>query len=334
MQGIGLLEWDPKSGGWTLPKSQETALAARTKAAKQAEQDVADAGKADTYTFGSGLNARPIQTTAAIANALRTGVAPDVETATKAGQIAQKFGHDVRISIRGERGQDLQTGDLGKGYQTPASAQGSGSVPGERPSPQEEANIEGRKKFIVARTEGAANYEKGLNEAVVTGQELMSRMQEQKDAMTKFKTGGGGETRAKLAQMAQAAGMPEKVVNGIAGGDLGAMQEFNKLAVAGAMKSLQQSMQNLQGTGAGRITQKAIDKIFQFTEKMYQRSYDEQQGFNKWVKEGNEPADFQAEFAQRMDSEFKRKNLRAITDSSPPGSSAPRRYNPATGKIE
>jgi hypothetical protein len=113
--------------------------------------------------------------------------------------------------------------------------------------------------------------------------------------------------------MAQAIpGIPQSVVNGIAGGSLASMQEFNKLAAQTAMEQLKQSM-----GGAGRISQyefkvfqnnnpnlstdpDAIRKIFEFNNKIYRRDLSEQQAFNAHINSGGNPGDFPAQWAQRL----------------------------------
>jgi hypothetical protein len=173
-------------------------------------------------------------------------------------------------------------------------------------SPEEKAFAEGRAK-------DTNTYEAGLNDRVRQGTELNMRLQEQLDALSKFKAGGGGETRAALAQYAQGMpGMPKSVVDGIAGGDLAAMQEFNKLAAQTAMEQLKQSI-----GGQGRVAQMefkvflhnnpnlstdpdAIRKIFDFNTKLYNRDLTEQKAFNGWVDSGRNPASFQAAWAQEL----------------------------------
>jgi hypothetical protein len=177
----------------------------------------------------------------------------------------------------------------------------------------QDATDAANKKFLEGRAGEANNYEASLNGRVAQGTELNMRLQEQLGALDKFRAGGGGETRAQLAQIAQAIpGMPKSVVNGVAGGDLSAMQEFNKLAAQTAMEQLKQSM-----GGAGRISQyefkvfqnnnpnlstdpDAIRKIFDFNNKLYRRDLSEQQAFNQHIQSGANPSDFPAQWAQTL----------------------------------
>ena len=142
-----------------------------------------------------------------------------------------------------------------------------------------------------AASANMAEYEKGLNGRVASGQDLMMRINESRDALSKFKAGGGMEMRQQLAKIAQASGASNAVVDGIAGGDLSAAQEFQKLSAQQAMEALKQSM-----GGSGRISQaefkvfqqnnpnldtdpRAIEKVFNFATKVYQRDKAEQDAF-------------------------------------------------------
>jgi hypothetical protein len=149
---------------------------------------------------------------------------------------------------------------------------------------------------------------------VTQGADLNMRLKESADALKNFQAGGGKETRAQIAQVAQGMGMPDKVVNGIAGGDLASMQEFQKLAVTQAMESLKQTLASQSGQ-AGRMTQsefqqflkvnpnlstdpQAIKKLYNFSNRVYQRDLAEQQTFQQYLSQGGNPAGFPAYWAQ------------------------------------
>jgi hypothetical protein len=192
----------------------------------------------------------------------------------------------------------------------PATSQGYGKTTAQ------ETSDAATKAFLEGRAKGMNAYEDGLNGRVSQGGEMNMRLQEQLAALDKFKAGGGGETRAQLAQLAQGIpGMPASIVSGIAGGNLAAMQEFNKLAAQTAMEQLKQSM-----GGAGRISQyefkvfqnnnpnlstdpNAIRKIFDFNTRLYNRDLQEQQAFNQHVAAGADPASFPSKWAQQLASD-------------------------------
>jgi hypothetical protein len=151
----------------------------------------------------------------------------------------------------------------------------------------------------------AGAYKGTLDDRVRQGADLNMRLQESVGALQKFRAGGGAETRAQLASLAQAIpGVSQDTVNKIAGGDLGAMQEFNKLATQQAMEQLKQAM-----GGAGRISQAefkvfqannpnlstdpdAIRKIFDFNTRLYNRDLSEQQALQDYTAKGGNPAGF------------------------------------------
>jgi hypothetical protein len=185
--------------------------------------------------------------------------------------------------------------------------------------------------FVKKRAAGAADYETSLNGRVTQGADMNMRLQEQLKALNNFKAGGGGETRAQLAQIAQGVpGISPSIVNGIAGGNLASMQEFNKLAAQTAMEQLKQSM-----GGAGRISQyefkvfqnnnpnlstdpDAIRKIFDFNTKIFNRDLTEQKAFNAHVDAGGNPASFASQWQQRQaDMGYTNPNLSAQNTSAP-----------------
>ena len=159
----------------------------------------------------------------------------------------------------------------------------------------------------------AAAYKTALDSQVSTGQDLMQRINEAKDALSKFQPGMGAETRLNVARFAQSLGASDSIVNKINNGDVAAKQEFMKLSAQTAMESLKQAMQ-----GSGRITQaefkvfqannpnieldsKAIDKIYDFGIKVYQRTLGEQQAYSKYTAGGGNPSDWQAKWAAQQD---------------------------------
>lgn len=173
-----------------------------------------------------------------------------------------------------------------------------------------------QKSFKTKQADNAATAAAALNERVRTGEDLMQRLAESREAMKNFQAGGGKETRARVAQMAQAMGLPDATINKIAGGDLASMQEFQKLAVSQAMETLKQSMATDNGMG-GRMTQsefqqflkvnpnlstdpRAIEKLYNFSERVHQRNLGEQQAFDQWVTQGGDPARWPAEWSRRM----------------------------------
>lgn len=217
----------------------------------------------------------------------------------------------------------------------PAATQGGPMAAG--PSAAEKAASDAGAGFTKGRAENMVKYEDGLNSRVAEGSNLNMRLQESLKAMENFQNGGGKETRARLGQLAQAFNMPDSVVNGVAGGDLASMQEFNKLAVQQAMEVLKSSM-----GGAGRIAQaefkvfqannpnldtdsRAVRKIFDFNTRVYQRDIAEQKAFNEHVDAKRDPAKFPMDWSSRSAQQgFTDPNLSAV----PGAQSAPSRPVP------
>lgn len=154
------------------------------------------------------------------------------------------------------------------------------------------AGVDAKKEYGVATNKNMADYEQGLNGRVSSGQDLMMRIAESRDALNHFQSGGGMESRTQLAKVAQAMGM-DTLANKIAGGDLSAAQEFQKLAAQQAMESLKQSI------GNGRVTQaefkvfqannpnldtdpRAIQKVYDFATRVYQRDKAEQDALSQY----------------------------------------------------
>jgi len=191
--------------------------------------------------------------------------------------------------------------------QTPAGVADPSGMPLKTPQQQ---------KFDDARAEDAAKASAALNDRVRSGADLMQRLGESRAAMEKFQAGAGKETRLQIAQMAQAFGVPDATVSKIAGGDIGAMQEFQKLAVTQAMETLKQSMATDTGS-AGRMTQaefqqflkvnpnlstdpRAINKLFDFSEHVHNRNLQEQQAFDQYTAKGGDPSRWSAEWSRRI----------------------------------
>lgn len=198
------------------------------------------------------------------------------------------------------------------------------------------------KQFSTDSAGNAAKYRSGLNERVATGQDLMMRIGESEKLLKDFQAGGGEGVRVQLAQVAQAVGAPQNMVDGIARGDLGSAQAFQKIVVSQAMEALKQSMSTTGGTGAGRITQaefqvfqkanpnleldpRALEKIYGFAKKVHARDFSEQQGFQRWIDAGRDPAKFQPSWASQRETQMKTDALKAISGQgagTPPNASA------------
>ena len=181
----------------------------------------------------------------------------------------------------------------GSGERVPGSGQGAQPT---GLSPQDQA-------LQTERAKTANDYESGLNDANTTGQENLRVLREMQDAMKQFKTGGGLEVRQRLAQLAQGVGMPQKLVDDIAGGNRGAISEFQKLAVRYATQEMKTNMGQAQKfTNLDFSTfqknnptidtdPRGLEKMFSFLEKGVWRMQQQQEYYNRW-KQGERPKDF------------------------------------------
>lgn len=199
-------------------------------------------------------------------------------------------GAGVPVSIAGSAGQS-QDGNLLTGTSaTGVNAAGGVSGPGMA-----------QQQFMTDRGKQMAQYATELDDAVKNGNVLMQTIQEAREAQQNFKAGGGASVYAHIAQVAQAFGAPNDLVDRIANGDLSASQEFGKIANNFVMGQLRQS---LQGIGGSRINQqefaaftknnpnletdpRAIDKIFQFWSRQHNYNVAEQQSLAEHLKQPN-----------------------------------------------
>jgi hypothetical protein len=98
-----------------------------------------------------------------------------------------------------------------------------------------------------------------LSGKLANSQALLQRITQSREALTRFQAGGGSEARAALAEAAQAIpGMPRGIVDGIAGGDLSAVQEFQKYSAQEAMETMKDSLAG-DGGGASKGNRLSMD---------------------------------------------------------------------------
>lgn len=155
-----------------------------------------------------------------------------------------------------------------------------------------------------------ADYGKTLDGHVSESQALLQRIAQSRQALTKFQAGGGGEMRGNLASMAQAIpGMPTSIVDKIAGGDLSAMQEFQKYAAQEALGTMQQALASDSGKGSqgNRVAMqlfiknnpnidtdpRAIEKIFNFQTQLHNQIKAQADAYHQYKETpGNDPSKF------------------------------------------
>lgn len=168
----------------------------------------------------------------------------------------------------------------------------------------------GAQSYQEGVNKGAVAYKDSLDSRVAVGGTIMQTLQEARDSLSKFNPGGGAEEWAKLAQAAQAFGAPQALVDAIGNKNLAASQEFQKLMVNTTMGQIREQ---LQGVGASRLSQmefatfqqnnpnidtdpRAIEKIFNFWTRLYQKDKAEQSQRAEYIKNGGDPVDWPAKW--------------------------------------
>lgn len=192
------------------------------------------------------------------------------------------------IQVPGQLSPQGAPNALGPAPTAPGNALGGQVVP-PAVRPQTVATGMGVAEKAAAEKQGSnfAEYSDNLNTRVTNGGQLMQSFGEMAPLMEQARTGAGTEWRTKLAQIAQAAGLPDSIVNGIQGGSLPAVQELQKFMVQNAARQMNQILQTDHKTqGEFNIFQqsnpnvnldpRASEKIYNFMSKVYRLDKAEQ----------------------------------------------------------
>ena len=211
--------------------------------------------------------------------------------------------------VPGATGAPVTTGIAGApGAPAGANPGGQGGGP-QAVSPTPTALGPGRQNYLQGAGTHMADFENDLTQRVQSGAALSQRLSESLDALKQFKPGAQAPVRAAVAEFAQKLGAPQGLVDKIAQGDLGAMQEFNKLAVQQSTEALKQAL------GSNRIAliefntfqkanpnlgsdPRAIEKMYNFVTRVYQRDAAEQKAFNDYRQSGQDILNFPAYWQQ------------------------------------
>jgi hypothetical protein len=201
--------------------------------------------------------------------------------------------------------------DQPKEYIPPGRGNSAGSVL-VKPAP-------GELEFQLKTKEGMAEYKKALDTNADLSVNVLKRVEEMEKAFTMVRAGGGTEVMVAGAKMLQAIPVPEKyeaqkqaLLDKLVGGDLGAAQEIQKLAVRGAMEDLRQATGRGDPIAATEFQQfvksnpnldtdpRAIEKIFNFTRELAKLNLDKQQAFTAYSKTNNPIEDFPTEWSKEL----------------------------------
>lgn len=160
--------------------------------------------------------------------------APDRNALVKTGVDAN--GRDImgsRSSLPMQGGGGTPLANAGQG------APGAVSDMATTLSPSDAAALKGAGEGFVTYHNEVQTANQGVNNTLRT-------MDEMKNALKEFKSGGGMEVREKLASLAQGLGADNKLVDKIMGGNLGAVQEFVKLSTQYATNEMKTAMGSSQ----------------------------------------------------------------------------------------
>lgn len=158
-----------------------------------------------------------------------------------------------------------------------------------------------QQKYAEARAADMAKYQQNLDDTVNNGRALMMNIQEARDAMKNFKPGAGATMFMHIGQVAQFFGASPDLIHRIIGGDLGAMQEFQKLMVNTTTGQMKQQI-GVNGTRYSQMELQtfmqnnphldtdpdAINKIFNFWTKIHSFNSLEQSRMNQYLDKGGD----------------------------------------------
>lgn len=198
----------------------------------------------------------------------------------------------------------------GQGATGPSGVPSLQGQPSGRIAPQTTVEAELQKPAI--------KYAEALDERVEAGGQMQKQLAEVIPLLSKINTGGLGEVKAKLAQIAQGIpGVSPDLVKRIANGDLAAAQEFDKFMVTYATTTMSRALAG----NTGKFTQmewakfqeanpnlntdpEAVRKIFNFATRMYQMDRKEQEALVEARKEpGFNITNWQNTWQKRMQKE-------------------------------
>jgi hypothetical protein len=171
-----------------------------------------------------------------------------------------------------------------------------------------------QKSYLEGRGKDLADMEKGVDQAVSDSRTVMLQVEQVRDLMKKFQTGGLADVKAKLAQVGQGLGVSPQIIDalGLPGTNLYAAQAIMKT-------TLQQSAAVMRALVGNRVTNfefekgieanpniamdpKAINEIYNFYTKVAKLADLQQQGLADWKsKHGADLSGFPAAWNRELD---------------------------------
>jgi hypothetical protein len=163
--------------------------------------------------------------------------------------------------------------------------------------------------------EGLATYgvdvQKDIDSRLASASQQNMDLQEARDALQRFQSGGGTEFKAKLATIAQGLGFSQGVVDQIGKGDLGAIQQFNASMSRQTLAALKSTLGAGNPIRMAELKQfeasnphldtdpRAMAKVFDFQDKLYKDVRTERREFSNFVKGGGAASDFPGYWAEQ-----------------------------------
>ena len=242
------------------------------------------------------------------------------------------------------------TGEGRGGAPTTANTRSGQAPSGGGPRPMASGPGMTTQTYLTNRGTTMAKYQEALDNVVQNGSNIMTTVDEARNALQDFKPGAGSSVYARLASVAQAFGAAPELVDKIGNGDLAASQEFNKLMVNTTMGQIRTQ---LEGIGGSRLSQqefdtfqknnpnidtdpRAIDKIFNFWTRIYNRDATEQSQLNEYLEKGGKLSQWPAEWQKRARQlGFFKPEIKSTVrgEGAPTPEGAPRQAKPPLGSF-
>jgi hypothetical protein len=160
----------------------------------------------------------------------------------------------------------------------------------------------GQKGYAEHRIADVADYEKNLDDRVLSGQDLSKNMRAIIDAAHSAQMGGGADTYSRLGSLLQAVGVNNDTVDKWANGSQAASQEIDKISLGTSMSQLKQQ---LTGVGGSRMNAqefvaylqknpnlttdpRAMVKVFNLWNNFYDKDLHEQDAIDQYKAKGGD----------------------------------------------
>jgi len=170
-------------------------------------------------------------------------------------------------------------------------------------------------KYLESRGTDMADYQKGLDDRVKMGQQILQTIEPAWGAIKELEKAGGSPgglatARMHIGQLAQGLGASPETVAAISNGSLPASQELSKLMVNTTMSQISQQLPAMSKMAVSEFNAfmannpnldtdpRAIEKIFNFWSKVQAVNRTEQSELNKFVGKGGNVSEWPAKWQE------------------------------------